>query len=143
MSGEPQTGLRRLLGGLASLVDFKPGEAVIAAWCFVFFFSVLCAYYILRPVRDAMAVTVGRDGQQWLFSVVFVVMLAAVPLFGWIVSRFPRRKIVPLVYGFFIVNLLMFWLFMSSSSDGRVLAGTFFVWVSVFVLFVVSLFCSY
>ena len=102
----------------------------------------LCAYYIIRPLRDEMGVTLGAERLQWLFSAVFVVMLAAVPLFGWVVSSFARRRIVPVVYGFFIANLLGFWGLFASGAHGAIVAGTFFVWVSVFNLFVVSLFWS-
>lgn len=124
-------------------VDVEAHEVAAMAWSFVFFFCVLCAYYILRPVRDAMGVTVGRDGQKWLFSVVFLIMLAAVPVFGWVVSRYAKRTVLPIVYVFFIVNLLVFWVLIGTRPDNRIVAGAFFVWVSVFVLFVVSLFWSF
>jgi ATP:ADP antiporter, AAA family len=104
---------------------------------------VLCAYYILRPVRDAMGVTVGPNYQTWLFSIVFAVMLAAVPVFGWIVSTFAKRQVLPIVYIFFIANLLLFWALIRGSADSPNIAGAFFIWVSVFNLFVVSLFWSF
>jgi AAA family ATP:ADP antiporter len=69
-------------------------------------------------------------------------MLAAVPLFGWVVSSFARRRIVPIVYGFLIANLLAFWGLFAAGVHGTLVASTFFVWVSVFNLFVVSLFWS-
>ena len=127
---------------LARVVRIEPAEAAGVLWSFAYFFSVLCAYYILRPLRDEMGVTVGPDGLKWLFVIVFVVMLAAVPLFGWVVSRFARRRIVPLIYGFFIANLAVFWIVFRAGLHGAIVAGTFFVWVSVFNLFVVSLFWS-
>ena len=111
-------------------------------WSFAFFFCVLCAYYIIRPLRDEVGVSLGPQRLPWLFSAVFVVMLAAVPLFGWVVSTFARRRIVPVVYSFAIANLLGFWILFASGAHGAVVAGTFFVWVSVFNLFVVSLFWS-
>jgi ATP:ADP antiporter, AAA family len=107
------------------------------------FFSILCGYYILRPVRDEMGVAVGSDGLEQLFFIVFLVMLAAVPIFGWLVASLPRRHIVPLVYVFFIGTLLIFWLLLRreiAGSGNPQLAKTFFVWASVFNLFVVSLF---
>jgi AAA family ATP:ADP antiporter len=109
-------------------------------WSFAYFLSVLCAYYIIRPVRDEMGVAVGTIGLQRLFVIVFFVMVAAVPLFGWVVSTFPCRRIVPIVYGFFIVNLIGFWSLFQAGMYGPAVAGTFFVWASVFNLFVVSLF---
>ena len=90
------------------LLDVEPAEVPAMMSAFAFFFCVLCAYYILRPVRDAMGVTVGEDGRKWLFSVVFLVMLVAVPIFGWVVSRYPKHNVVPIVYTFFILNLLGF-----------------------------------
>jgi ATP:ADP antiporter, AAA family len=132
-----------LHGRLRRLVDAGRDELPALAWSFVFFFCVLCAYYILRPVRDAMGVTVGAERQKWLFSIVFLVMLAAVPVFGWVVSRYPKRNVVPIVYVFFILNLLVFWLLIGSAGTSPFIAGAFFVWVSVFVLFVVSLFWSF
>jgi ATP:ADP antiporter, AAA family len=127
---------------LARVVHIERGEIASALWSFAYFFSVLCAYYILRPVRDEMGVTVGQDGLKWLFVIVFVVMLAAVPVFGWVVSTFPRRRIVPAIYGFFIANLALFWALFEAGVHSAVAAGAFFVWVSVFNLFVVSLFWS-
>jgi AAA family ATP:ADP antiporter len=127
---------------LTRLVAVQRQEIVGLVWSFAFFFFVLCAYYIVRPLRDEMGVTLGPQRLPWLFSAVLVVMLAAVPLFGWVVSTFARRRIVPVVYGFAIANLLGFWLCFASGAHGAIVAATFFVWVSVFNLFVVSLFWS-
>jgi AAA family ATP:ADP antiporter len=127
---------------LTRVVAVQRKEIVGLLWSFAFFFCVLCAYYIIRPLRDEMGVTLGPQRLPWLFSAVLVVMLAAVPLFGWVVSTFARRRIVPVVYGFAIANLFGFWLCFASGAHGAIVAATFFVWVSVFNLFVVSLFWS-
>ena len=95
---------------LNRIVDVRPGERAALALSFVFFFCVLCSYYIVRPLRDEMAVALGGDFIQKSFLISFLVMLAAVPVFGWVVARAPRRFIVPAVYGFFIVCLAGFWL---------------------------------
>lgn len=124
------------------VVHVEGAEIASVLWSFAYFFSVLCAYYIVRPLRDEMGVTVGPQGLQWLFGIVFLVMLAAVPVFGWVVSSFPRRRIVPVIYGFFIANLAIFWMVFEAGVHSTIAAGTFFVWVSVFNLFVVSLFWS-
>jgi AAA family ATP:ADP antiporter len=125
---------------LLRVVAIERDEIAGVLWSFAYFFSVLCAYYIIRPVRDEMGVTVGPKGLETLFIIVFFVMVAAVPLFGWVVSHFPRRQIVPVIYGFFIANLLVFWALFTAGAHGATVAGAFFVWVSVFNLFVVSLF---
>jgi ATP:ADP antiporter, AAA family len=138
----PPPTLPRLPGLLAPFVRVERHEIAGLVWSFAFFFFVLCAYYIIRPLRDEMGVSLGPQRLQWLFSAVLMVMLAAVPLFGWVVSSFPRRRIVPIVYGFLIANLLGFWGWFGVNPHGAVVAGTFFVWVSVFNLFVVSLFWS-
>jgi len=113
----------------------QPGELPAVAWSFAYFFLLLCSYYILRPVRDALAVEVGTDALQWLFTATFVTMLAIVPLFGWLCARLSRAKLLPAVYGFFTLNLIIFSLHMPPT--------VFFVWLSVFNLFVVSVFWSF
>jgi len=142
LTASPQPAGSLIARALARVVDVRRDEIAGLMCAFLFFFSVLCAYYVIRPLRDEMGVTLGAEHLQWLFSAVFLVMLAAVPLFGWVVSSFARRRIVPIVYGFFIANLIGFWLLFASGTHAAVVAGTFFVWVSVFNLFVVSLFWS-
>jgi AAA family ATP:ADP antiporter len=127
---------------LRRLAHIERRELPALGWSFVFFFSVLAAYYVIRPVREEMAVTVGREWLQALFVIVLLVMVAAVPLFGWVVSRFQKRRIVPVVYAFFIACLGAFWLLLTVHGGGVLTAGAFFVWVSVFNLFAVSLFWS-
>lgn len=127
---------------LAMLVDAKPGELKALCLSFVFFYSVLCSYYIVRPLRDEMAISLGADFIQQSFLIVFLVMLAAVPAFGWVVSHTPRRLIVPAVYGFFILCLAGFWLLHLRGQPGPVEASIFYIWVNIFALFPVSLFWS-
>jgi AAA family ATP:ADP antiporter len=131
--------LERLIGRMV-VVERREIPQLLAS--FAFFFCVLGAYYVIRPVREEMGVTVGREWLQTLFVIVFFVMLAAVPLFGWVASSFAKRRIVAIVYAFFILNLLVFWLLFSIGTVGVYIAGTFFVWVSIFNLFAVSLFWS-
>ncbi len=133
---------RSLLALVRRVIDIEPNELKAVLWSFAYFFSVLCSYYIIRPLRDEMGVTVGTERLSELFGIVFVVMLAAVPLFGWVVSTFARRRIAPIVYGFFILNLIVFWSLLSAHGASKAVASAFFVWVSVFNLFVVSLFWS-
>lgn len=121
-------------GSLERLLRAQPHELAALGWAFAYFFLLLAAYYVLRPVRDAMAVQVGSGKLQWLFTATFLAMLALVPLYGWLCARLPRARFLPAVYGFFILNLLGFHFF----PDPRV----FFVWLSVFNLFAVSVFWS-
>lgn len=119
----------------------RRGELPRVAIAFAAFFLILCSYYLLRPVRDEMAVQFGAGRLQWLFSATFVFTLLVVPLFGWVVRTVPRRYVLPVVYGFLIANLFGFYLaFLAGVTT--VLAAVFFVWLSVFNLFVVSLFWS-
>jgi AAA family ATP:ADP antiporter len=135
LEGEPGSWLRRF-------VKVEPGEIAALLASFAMFFSLLSAYYIVRPVRDEIGVSLGKDALHELFTVVFFVMIVLVPVFGFVASRFPRRLVLPAIYVFFVLNLLGFWLAMKSGDRGAWVAGTFFVWASVFNLFVVSLFWS-
>jgi AAA family ATP:ADP antiporter len=112
-------------------------------WAFAYFFVLLCSYYILRPLRDEMGIAGGVENLQWLFTGTFLAMLGTVPLFGWLTSRFPRRTFLPVVYVFFIVNLLLFYGLFQSGIAYQWTARAFFIWVSVFNLFVVSVFWSF
>jgi AAA family ATP:ADP antiporter len=128
---------------LGRIVDLKPGEATALLWSFGYFFCLLCSYYILRPLRDEMGIQGGVSNLQWVFSGTFVAMLLAVPLFGALAARLPRHRLLPLVYYFFILNLLIFFLLLKSDIATAAVARAFFIWVSVFNLFVVSVFWSY
>ena len=126
------------------LLDIRRKEWPAFAWSFAYFFCLLCAYYILRPVRDEMGIQGGIKNLPWLFTGTFVGMLLVTPLFGWVSSRWPRRISVPLVYAFFISNLLLFyWAMGLESADKTAVAAGFFIWLSVFNYFVVSVFWSF
>ena len=112
-------------------------------WSFAYFFCLLAAYYVLRPLRDEMGVAGGVRNLHWLFSATFVVMLAAVPLFGAVVARLPRWRFIPLVYHFFVANIAIFWVLLSLDVAHIEVARVFFVWISVFNLFAVSVFWSF
>ncbi len=108
------------------------------------FFFVMTAYYIIRPVRDQLSGAVGSQSLPLFYGVVFATMLLLTPLFGWLVARFPRRQLLGWSYSFFIACLLAFVpAFVAQDRIGaRELGVVFFTWVSVFNLFVVSLFWS-
>jgi AAA family ATP:ADP antiporter len=131
-------------------------------WALLYFFSLLCGYYVLRPVRDAMGATADVAAifpQAWilwaeahgfalkdfvlqfLFTCTFLTMLALQPLYGALVSRYPRRVFLPALYLLFIACLFGFWWIFDRDVSGR--GALFFVWVAVFNLFAVSVFWSY
>ena len=118
-------------------------ELPALAWAFAYFFLLLAAYYVLRPVRDEMGVQAGTAALPWLFSATFATMLLLVPLYGWLCARLPRARLLPAVYAFFAANLLLFWAALAAGAPLAALAPAFFVWVSVFNLFVVSVFWSF
>lgn len=128
---------------LARVAAVKPGEARALLWSFAYFFFLLASYYVLRPVRDEMGLAGGIRNLPWLFTATFFVMLAAVPLFGALVARLPRRRFIPLVYHFFALNILAFWLLLTFKVALADTARVFFVWISVFNLFAVSVFWSF
>jgi len=103
----------------------------------------LCSYYIIRPMRDEMGIAGGVDKLHWMFTGTFLVMLAAVPLFGWVAKRFPVRQFLPYVYYFFIANLILFFVLFKSNFTQAYVARAFFIWTSVFSLFIVSVFWSF
>ena len=145
MAGPVFDKLRTLL--FDKVFGLEAHEYVAVAWSFAYFFCVLGSYYILRPVREAMAVGSGPDTIPYLFIGTFLAMLVATPIFGWVASRFPRRVFLPWVYLFFVTNILIFWVVFSkavNAGETHVWLGrAFFVWLSVFNLFVVSVFWSF
>ncbi len=128
---------------LGRVVVLRPGEGRALAWSFAYFFCLLAGYYVLRPLRDEMGIAGGERNLQWLFTATFVVMLAAVPVFGAMVARLPRRRFIPLVYHFFVANIAIFWVLLSLDVSKVQVARVFFVWISVFNLFAVSVFWSF
>lgn len=117
-------------------------ERAAALWSFAYFFTLLAGYYVLRPLRDQMGIAGGVKNLPWLFTATFVTLLAAQPLYGALVARLPRARFIPVVYQFFVVNLLIFWLLLTLGIATVDVARVFFVWVSVFNLFVVAVFWS-
>lgn len=122
-----------------------PDEWPALALSFLYFFAVLSAYYMLRPVREQLTAAVGSTQLPWFYLAVFVVTLLLTPVFAGLASRYPRRVLVPVANGFFILCLLAFVpLFLRQDTIGpRALGITFFVWLSVFNLFVVSVFWTF
>lgn len=128
---------------LSRITGARPEEIRAVLWSFAYFFCLLAGYYILRPLRDEMGVAGGVKNLQWLFTATFFAMLAAVPLYGAVVARLPRRRFIPVVYRFFGLNLALFWGLLATGWETAWVARAFFVWLSVFSLFAVSVFWSF
>lgn len=135
--------MERLQRSLARFVQAEPQELRPLAWSFGYFFCLLCGYYILRPVRDEMAIEGGVHNLPWMMTGTFVTLLALTPFFGWLSARYSRYRLLLTVYAFFIANLSAFYLLMTSQLHIEWVARGFFVWLSVFNLFVVSVFWSF
>jgi len=128
---------------IARVVSLRPGEAHALGWSFAYFFCLIAGYYILRPLRDEMGIAGGVRNLPWLFTATLFVMLAVVPVFGALVARLPRKRFIPLVYHFFVANIAIFWLLLTLDIGKVHVARVFFVWISVFNLFAVSVFWSF
>ena len=124
-------------------VPATPSERTAALWSFAYFFTLLAGYYVLRPLRDQMGIAGGVKALPWMFTATFVALLAAQPLYGFLVAKLTRARFIPLVYHFFVANLGLFWLLLSLGIETVLVARIFFIWVSVFNLFAVAVFWSF
>ncbi len=139
----PSTSPAPLSARLARVTGAAAEELPASLWSFACFYSLLAGYYVLRPIRDEMAMQVGQARLHELFTAVFLTMLVVTPVFGWLTRTFPRKRLLPWLYAFFIANLIGFFvLFEAGGTQAGVVALAFFVWVSVFNLFAVSVFWS-
>ena len=132
-----------VMGWLRRTVAATERERRATLWAFAYFFTLLAGYYVLRPLRDQMGIAGGVKNLPWLFTATFVSLLVAQPLYGALVARLPRVRFVPIVYHFFVANLLLFWLLLIFDVEKVIVARVFFVWVSVFNLFAVAVFWSF
>ena len=130
---------------LRRAVDIREDEIPAVGWSFLYFFLVLASYFVIRPIRDQMGVASGAQNLAWLFSGTLVGMLLLHPIFTWLVSRYPRRIFISWIYRVFILMLVTFYLlFTAADAPQTIWVGRiFFIWVSVFNLFVVSVFWSF
>jgi AAA family ATP:ADP antiporter len=137
---EAQTGA--FMRALQRVVAIKPGELRSIAWSWLYFFSLLASTFVLRPLRDSMGLNGGADKYPMLFTGTLVAMVVVSPPFALLVTKLPRKRFIPIVYRVSMGWLFAFWLWLELSPGSLKLAAayTFFVWFSVFNLFVVSVF---
>ena len=110
---------------------------------FLFVVLLMSAYYILRPVRDAMASDWSDAEVSWLWTLNFFVSTAVVALYGVAVSRVRFQLLVPAMYGFFALTFAIFYVSSSAFVDRTLIDKAFYLWVSVFSLFHISVFWSF
>jgi AAA family ATP:ADP antiporter len=127
---------------LARLIDVRREEVAALAWAWLYIFAVLSAYYIMRPIRDQMGVAGGVNNLQWLFTGTLMGMLCLNVPYSYLVKTLPRTRFIPISYRFFAANILVFaaLLYFADSAQTVWIGRAFFIWISIFNLFVVSVF---
>ncbi|MDA9986383.1 MFS transporter, partial [bacterium] len=121
----------------------KEKEVKAVIFSFLFVVVLMSAYYILRPVRDAMASDWTDAEVSWLWTLNFFISTAIVALYGVMVSKFRFRLLVPTMYGIFAISFIIFYALGSVFEDRTVIDKSFYVWVSVFSLFHISVFWTF
>src|SRR5579871_4546391 len=140
---------RPLLATVRLLVDVQPHELASLALSFVYFFFVMSAWFVLRPIRDEIAAAAGVSKLPWLFMGTLIATLLFNPLFASLVVRFRVRTFISLTYHFFAANLLIFFVLIRiwGSTEGSAfdlwMGRAFYVWTSVFNFFIISIFWSF
>ncbi len=127
---------------LHRFTEVRPEEVPVLGWCWLYIFSIQSSYYIMRPIRDQAGVAGGVNNLQWLFTATLIGMLALNIPFAFLVKKLPRSLFIPITYHFFAANIVLFAgaLYWSHGEETIWVGRIFFVWVSVFNLFVVSVF---
>jgi len=127
---------------LQRIVAVRPEEVRAVLWCWLYIFALLSSYYIMRPIREQMGVAGGVNNLPWLFTGTLVAMLFVNLPFAYLVKKLPRSRFIPLTYRFFAVNILLFALALRIADPEQTIwvGRVFFIWISVYNLFVVSVF---
>ncbi len=121
----------------------QPNELKATVLSFSWVFIVMAAYFILRPVRDSLSSDWTDEQLSWLWTSTFFFSAIAVSLYGFIVSNVRFRIIVPVVYGLFAATFLGFYVAGNTLEGNDLVNRTYYVWVSVFALFHLSVFWTY
>jgi len=130
---------------ITKITGIKQNEKFLVGWSLIYIIALFLAYYVLRPIRDELGVSGGLDNLPWLFTGSLVIMLLLNPLYSFIVKKYSRDVFISIAYRFFALNLVVFsGLMLKAPPEWQPWIGrVFFVWVSVFNLFVVSIFWSF
>lgn len=127
---------------LDRIAQVRPRERKAVALAFACNFALLASYYILRPVRDTLATDFGPQQLQLLFTGTFIGSLIASPLYTALASRIALRRFLPGVFWFWLLNVLLFQGLLALAPQSRLVAGAYFIWLSVVNLFMISVFWS-
>lgn len=128
---------------LHKVADIEPNEVKATVSSFFFVFILMAAYYILRPVRDAMASDWSDAEVSQLWTLNFFISTAIVALYGFVVSRVKFKSLVPAIYTFFALSFVLFYVSVFFFTDRTLIDKSFYVWLSVFSMFHLSVFWSY
>src|SRR3984885_9733048 len=127
---------------LKTVADVEPTEVRAVLISFVFFFSLLASYFILRPLRDTMGSIYGVDHLQELFTGTFIVSFIVAPLYAGFASRIRLATFLPWVYGVIALSMVGFYFAFAAHENSRWLAAAFYIWLSTFNLLTISVFWS-
>ncbi|MEQ9423599.1 MAG: MFS transporter [Cyclobacteriaceae bacterium] len=130
-------------GILQKVADIEANEVKATAFSFLFVFVLMAAYYILRPVRDAMASDWSDAEVSQLWTLNFFISAALVALYGFIVAKIRFSRLVPSIYTFFAASFVFFFISVFLFEDRKLIDKSFYVWLSVFSMFHLSVFWSY
>ena len=134
------TPLSRLLK-MATKVEENEIRATVLSFLFVF--SIMAAYFILRPVRDALSSDWTDEQLSWLWTSTFFFSAVAVSLYGAVISHLRLKVIVPAVYVFFSLTLVGFYAAGNTLGENDLLNRAYYVWASVLGLFHLSVFWTF
>jgi AAA family ATP:ADP antiporter len=126
-----------------TLAKVEPNELQAIILSFIWVFLVMCAWYILRPVRDALSSDWTNEQLSWLWTSTFVFSAIAVSIYGAIISRVRFSRIVPGVYIFFALSFVGFYVAGATLSGNDIVNRIYYVWASVFGLFHLSVFWTF
>ena len=130
---------------LQRMVNVRDEEASALLLSALYFFLLFTGYFIIRPLRDEMGMLGGVRDLAWLFTGTLVGMLLVHPLYTALVGKLPRSRFIPIVYRFFAANLVIFFVLLEVvPTDHQIwIARVFFIWTSVYNLFVLAVFWSF
>jgi AAA family ATP:ADP antiporter len=132
-----------LTSTIEKISQVNPNEIKTTTASFLMIFILMASYFILRPVRDAMASDWSDSEVSALWNLQFFISAAIVSIYGFAVSKIRFKNLVPIIYSFFSISFIAFYFIVSLFSDPMTAEKTFYVWVSAFSLFHLSVFWSF